>query len=57
MAGVGTQRDHSAQASLGYTFDNGIDISGGYAQLRAAETDFHVRGFRLTKSFEFATRD
>ena len=57
IAGIGTQRDHIAQASIGYEFDNGIDISGGYAHVREADVNSHVLGLRLTKSFEFSTRN
>lgn len=56
-AGLGTDRDHIVQASAGYEFDNGIDISAGYAHVREAAVTTHVVGFRLTKTFEYSTRD
>jgi len=56
LAGVDFD-DHIVQASLGYEFANGIDISAGYAHVREAAVDSHVIGVRLTKSFEFSTRN
>lgn len=57
FAGPTRDRDHIAQASVGYEFENGIDISGGYAHVREAAVDRHVLGLRLTKSFEFSTKN
>jgi hypothetical protein len=56
FAGIGTDSDHIAQVSAGYEFENGIDISVGYAQVREADIDSSVIGLQLTKSFEFSTR-
>lgn len=52
----GGQTDLLAQASVGYTFDNGIDLSAGYAFVRAENIRSHVVGVRLSKTFEFSTR-
>lgn len=49
--------DHIVQASVGYEFENGIDLSAGYAHVREAAVDAHVIGVRLTKSLEFSTRN
>jgi hypothetical protein len=49
--------DHIVQASIGYEFENGIDLSAGYAHVREAAVDAHVIGVRLTKSLEFSTRN
>lgn len=49
--------DHIVQASIGYEFENGIDVSAGYAHVREAFADAHVVGVRLTKSLEFSTRN
>ena len=52
----GDQSDLLAQVSAGYAFDNGFDVSLGYAYARADKIEAHVVGLRLTKEFEFTTR-
>lgn len=54
--GGDSQTDYLAQVSAGYTFDNGIDLSAGYAFVRDAGVRNHVVGLRLTKTLEFSTR-
>ena len=51
-----SQNDLLLQASAGYEWDNGIDLSLGYAYARDADADTHSVGMRLTKTFEFTTR-
>lgn len=48
--------DYLVQVSAGYEFENGIDISLGYANVRAEDVDAHVVGVRLSKAFAFSTR-
>ncbi|MEX0405381.1 hypothetical protein ABGN05_06915 [Aquibium sp. LZ166] len=56
LAGAGSTSDHIAQVSAGYGFENGIDVSAGYAHVREADLDYDIIGLRLTKSFEFTSR-
>ena len=55
-AGTGSTSDHLVQVSAGYGFENGIDVSAGYAHVREADLDYDIIGLRLTKSFEFTSR-
>lgn len=55
-SGGGSDDDHLIQVSAGYEFENGIDVSAGYANAREAGVVSHTLGLRLTKSFEFSTR-
>jgi len=48
--------DHLLAASVGYTFDNGFDLSLGYGRERAAGDDNDMIGVRLTKCLSFSTR-
>jgi hypothetical protein len=52
----GSRNDLLLQASAGYEWENGIDLSLGYAYARDADVDTHAVGMRLTKTFEFTTR-
>jgi hypothetical protein len=53
----GSLDDRLVQVSAGYTFDNGFDLSAGYAHVRVEESDYDVFGLRLAKSLDFSTRD
>lgn len=55
-AGVWTT-DHIIQVSGGHEFENGVDISLGYAYSRDGGAANHTVGLRLTKAFEFSTRN
>ena len=57
MSAGGAVNDYLLQVSGGYEFENGIDLSLGYAHTRESGTNGHKIGFRLTKSFEFSTRN
>jgi hypothetical protein len=50
----GRDNDLLAQVSGGYEFENGVDLSLGYAFARQAGVRSHTVGFRLTKAFEFS---
>lgn len=49
----GRDNDLLAQASAGYEFENGIDVSLGYAMAREAGDTSHTLGLRLSKTFEY----
>lgn len=53
IAGGGSARDTLVQVSGGYTWDNGIDLSLGYAHLSEAGSKSETIGLRLTRSFSF----
>jgi len=55
-SGGGSDDDHLIQVSAGYEFENGIDVSAGYANASEGGVVSHTLGLRLTKSFEFSTR-
>lgn len=57
LAAGGSTSDYLVQLSGGYQFENGIDLSLGYAHTREGGTKGHKIGLRLTKTFEFSTRD
>ncbi len=57
MSAGGAVNDYLVQASGGYEFDNGIDLSLGYAHTSEGGARGHKIGFRLTKSFEFSTKN
>jgi hypothetical protein len=50
----GRDNDLLAQVSGGYEFENGVDLSLGYAFARQAGVRSHTVGFRLSKAFEFS---
>lgn len=54
--GGGGRSDVMAQVSGGYTFDNGIDASLGYAATRAEDVTSHTLGVRLSKTFSYSSR-
>lgn len=56
FAAGGSQSDLLLQASAGYEWENGIDLSLGYAYTRDADINTHAVGLRLSKTFEFSTR-
>lgn len=56
FAGGGSQNDYVLQASAGYEWENGIDLSLGYGYGRDGGVGTHAVGLRLTKTFEFSTR-
>lgn len=56
FAGGGSQDDYVLQASAGYQWENGIDLSLGYGYGRDGGVGTHAVGLRLTKTFEFSTR-
>lgn len=49
----GSERDSLVQVSGGYTWENGIDLSLGYARLSEAGAKSDTIGLRLTRSFSF----
>ncbi|MFC3061623.1 hypothetical protein [Paenirhodobacter populi] len=49
----GSERDSLVQISGGYTWENGIDLSLGYARLSEAGAKSDTIGPRLTRSFSF----
>jgi hypothetical protein len=53
--GGGSENTSLIQASGGYEFDNGLDLSLGYAYVDDAGTTSHVFGIHLCKSLEFAS--
>ncbi|MEZ5812517.1 MAG: hypothetical protein R3D45_13985 [Rhizobiaceae bacterium] len=57
VAGGPNVNDLLVQLSGGHEFDNGIDVSLGYAFWRDAGIDNHTFGLRLTKTLEFSTRN
>lgn len=57
VAGGPNVNDLLIQVSGGHEFDNGIDVSLGYAFWRDAGIDNHTFGLRLTKTLEFSTRN
>lgn len=57
LSASGSTNDHLFQVSGGYEFENGIDFGLGYAHTRESGTKYHKFGIRLTKAFEFSTRD
>ena len=54
--GGGGRSDTLGQVSGGYTFDNGIDVSLGYAVARAEDVTSHTLGVRLSKTFSYSSR-
>lgn len=52
----GHRNDRLVQVSGGYGFDNGFDVSLGYALARAEDLDAHVFGVRLSKTFSYSSR-
>lgn len=54
---VSATNDYLLQVSGGYEFENGLDLSMGYAHTRESGTKGHKIGFRLTKAFEFSTKN
>ncbi len=48
--------DHLLQASAGYTFDSGYDVSLGYGYERVGVDHNDMIGLRLTKCFSFSSR-
>lgn len=54
--GGGGRSDALGQVSGGYTFDNGIDVSFGYAVARAEDVTSHTLGLRLAKTFSYSSR-
>ncbi len=57
QAAGGAANDYLLQVSGGYEFENGIDLSLGYAHTREGATNGHEIGFRLTKAFEFSSKN
>ena len=57
LAGAGSMTDQLVQVSGGYTFENGVDLALGYGFSRVEDIKAHVVGVRLSKSFEFSTRN
>ncbi len=49
----GSERDTLVQVSGGYTWENGIDLSLGYARISEAGAKSDTIGLRLTRSFIF----
>lgn len=55
LAAGGATNDYLLQLSGGYKFENGVDLSLGYARTRDAKTSGHKIGLRLTKAFQFSS--
>ncbi|MCO5133916.1 MAG: hypothetical protein M9908_06105 [Phyllobacteriaceae bacterium] len=51
--GGGNDRDTLYQVSAGYEFENGVDVSVGWAQTEEGGIQSDVVGIRLTKTIEF----
>lgn len=49
----GRDNDLLAQVSAGYEFENGVDVSLGYAFAREAREEAHTLGLSITKTFEY----
>ncbi|MBL4758650.1 MAG: hypothetical protein JKY32_13765 [Rhizobiales bacterium] len=53
FAAGGQQHDFLYHASAGHTWENGVDLSLGYAITRDANVDAHIIGFVVSKAIEF----